>query len=98
MLGLTDQELKQSRFYQEVFAEGAQEGEIKGWQKGKQEGEQEGEIAIILRLLQRRFGPLPPDISMQISHLSLTQLEAFGEALLEFASLSDAGQWLQQVK
>lgn len=41
MLGLTGRDLKQTRFYQEMFAEGKQGGELKGWQKGRQEGRQE---------------------------------------------------------
>jgi predicted transposase/invertase (TIGR01784 family) len=41
MFGLSD--LKQTRVYQQAFAEGEREGEQKGEQKGKQEGIQEGE-------------------------------------------------------
>ncbi|MEA5503544.1 Rpn family recombination-promoting nuclease/putative transposase [Halotia wernerae UHCC 0503] len=35
-------ELRQSKFYQDVFAEGKQEGKQEGRQEGKQEGRQEG--------------------------------------------------------
>ncbi len=42
MLDLTDVDLKQTRFYKEVFAEGRQEGE--------QEGRQQEGAALILRL------------------------------------------------
>ncbi|MBW4479512.1 MAG: Rpn family recombination-promoting nuclease/putative transposase [Tolypothrix brevis GSE-NOS-MK-07-07A] len=41
MFGLSD--LKQTRVYQQAFAEGEQKGEQKGKQEGKREGEQEGE-------------------------------------------------------
>ena len=37
MLGITDIDLKQTRFYQDVFAEGQQEGKQQGKQEGKQE-------------------------------------------------------------
>ncbi len=94
MLDLTDVELKQTRFYQDVFAEGRQEGEQIGQQKGRQEGCQEGEVTLILRLLQRRCGELAPTARERITHLSLSQLEALGEALLEFKGVGDVEQWL----
>jgi predicted transposase/invertase (TIGR01784 family) len=78
MLELTDADLKQSRFYQEIFAEGRQE---------------EG-LALILRQLQRRCGELTPAVREQVTRLSLPQLEALGEALLEFRGLADVEQWL----
>jgi predicted transposase YdaD len=90
MLNLTDVELKQTRFYQDVFSEGKQEGR----QEGKQEGRQEEGVALILRLLQRRCGEVAPAVKEQIARLSLSQLEALGEALLEFRGLADLEQWL----
>ena len=78
MLDLTDIDLKQTRFYQDVFAE----------------GRQEGEVTLILRLLQRRCGELTPPVREQITRLSLPQLETLGEALLEFHGLADLEQWL----
>jgi predicted transposase YdaD len=78
MLDLTDTELKQTRFYQDVFAEGRQE---------------EG-VTLILRLLQRRCGELAPAVRERITRLPLPQLEALGEALLEFQGAADVEQWL----
>lgn len=86
MLGLTDIDLKQTRFYQEVFSEGRQEG--------RQEGQFEGEVTLVRRLLQRRCGVLSPEIDERIARLSLAQLEALGEALLDFGSATDLEQWL----
>ncbi|MGE0826965.1 MAG: Rpn family recombination-promoting nuclease/putative transposase [Candidatus Binatia bacterium] len=94
MLDLTDTDLKQTRFYWEVFAEGEQEGLQKGHQKGRQEGRQEGERTLVLRLLQRRCGEVTPALREQVTRLSLPQLEALGEALLEFQTLADLEQWL----
>ncbi len=42
MIGLQDIELKQTRFYQDVFQEGHEEGRQEGKQEGRQEGKQEG--------------------------------------------------------
>ncbi len=50
MLGFTTEELKQTRFYQEVYAE------------GREEELQQGEALVVLRLLRRRFGDLPADL------------------------------------
>ena len=78
MLELTDTDLKQTRFYQEIFME----------------GRQEGEVALVLRLLQRRCGELAPPMRERIARLRLPQLETLGEALLEFGGLADLEQWL----
>ncbi len=86
MLELTDTDLKQTRFYQEVFAEGEQEG--------REKGRQEGEVTLVLRQLQRRCGTLAPSMMEQIARLSAPQLEALAEALLEFRGLADLEQWL----
>jgi len=45
MLGVED--LKQTRFYQEVFAEGKQEGKQEGIQEGKQEGKREAVFPML---------------------------------------------------
>ena len=87
MLGLS--ELKSTRVYQEALQEGRQEG--------CQEGEKTGEIRLILRLLTKRFGEIPIDTETQIRSLSVAQLEALGEALLDFSSLSDLSTWFQSL-
>ena len=74
MLGLS--ELKQTRVYQDAYQEGRQEGH--------QEGRQEGECHLILRLLTRHIGSIPPGIETQIRALSISQLEALGDTLLGF--------------
>jgi len=88
----TMEDLKQTRYVQELMAEKLQEGR----HLGRQEGRQEGEQAIILRQLTRRLGSLTPAIQAQIQNLSLTALEALAEALLDFTDLDDLAQWLNQ--
>jgi hypothetical protein len=75
-------DLKQTRFYQDVFAE------------GEQEGRQKEGAALILRLLRRRCGELAPAMREHVTRLPLPQLEALGEALLDFQSVADLEQWL----
>ncbi|AFZ43512.1 hypothetical protein PCC7418_1314 [Halothece sp. PCC 7418] len=50
MLGVDD--LKQTRFYQEVFTEGKLEGKQEGKLEGKQEGKQEGKLEVVSRMLE----------------------------------------------
>ncbi|WP_448570595.1 Rpn family recombination-promoting nuclease/putative transposase [Trichothermofontia sp.] len=88
MLGFTETDLKQTRFYQDVFAEGQQ--------AGRQEGRQEEAVNLLLRLLTRRFGEVEGNVQTRIRQLTVAQLEALAEALLEFTSVADLVGWLEQ--
>jgi predicted transposase YdaD len=89
MLGLS--ELRQTKVYQEALKEGREEGIA--------EGEQTGAVkearSLILRQLSRRVGTLPANVEAQIQVLVLLQLEALGEALLDFGGLDDLVSWLR---
>jgi predicted transposase/invertase (TIGR01784 family) len=61
-----------------------------------QEGRQEGEQSLVLRLLTRRIGNVTPELAVKVQSLSLTQLEALGEALLDFAEPADLITWLDE--
>jgi predicted transposase YdaD len=75
--------MQQSVIYQEIE------------QGGILKGEQSGEARLVLRLLTRRIGDMSPAMRSQIQSLSLFQIEALGEALLDFSSPSDLENWLQ---
>ncbi|MBK8750332.1 MAG: DUF2887 domain-containing protein [Candidatus Competibacteraceae bacterium] len=106
MLGLTHADLKQSRFYQEVFGEGQKEGQKEGLEKGQKEGLEKGQreglekgrqeesVMLVLRLLRRRFGALPSVQEERIRSLSLAQAEALAEALLDFQTPGELAAWL----
>jgi predicted transposase/invertase (TIGR01784 family) len=51
MLDIFNVELKQTRFYQEVFAEGLEEGHKEGRQEGRQEGQRQERLRIARSLL-----------------------------------------------
>lgn len=51
--------------------------------------------SLVLRLLNRRLGEVSPDLRLQVQKLSLTQVEALGEALLDFSTLDDLLEWLR---
>jgi predicted transposase/invertase (TIGR01784 family) len=92
MMGLSDLDLKQTRFYQDVFAE----GETEGRQEGRQEGRREEAAAIVLRQINRRFGSISSSLETQIrSQLSLDQIEILAEALFDFSELQELEAWLQ---
>lgn len=71
-----------------------EEGIQIGLQQGRQEGRQEGECAIVLRLLTHRLGQLSIATKKRIEQLSLSQLEALSEALLDFTQPADLTHWL----
>ncbi|NMG11878.1 DUF4351 domain-containing protein [Brasilonema sp. UFV-L1] len=66
-------------------------GERIGYERGKLEVGQ----TIIVRLLQKRVGELPQEVKKQVQALSLEELEALGEALLDFTAMGDLLNWLQ---
>ena len=75
--------LRESPWYQEIRQEGEQTGALREAQ------------ALILRLLTRRIGDVALALQSQVQALSLAQLEALGEALLDFSEPADLVNWLQ---
>ncbi len=49
-----------------------------------------------MRLLNRRFGTVTPQVEARIRSLSSQQLENLAEALLDFSAASDVAAWLEQ--
>ena len=92
MLALNEVELRQTRFYQEVSAEGRQEGK----QEGLQEGKQEECVSLLSRLLRRKFGVQPQlENSLQaLIGLPLETLENLADDLLDFNAIADLEAWL----
>jgi hypothetical protein len=88
MGGITVDDFTSSVAYREIFGLGRQEG--------RQEGRQAEAVGISLRLLEHRFGVLPPSQQASIQALSLTALEALSVALLDFQGPEDLNTWLSQ--
>jgi predicted transposase YdaD len=82
--------LRESPWYQEIRQESLQEGIAEGEQRGRTEGER----SLVLRQLTRRLGTLPTSVESQVQALALPQLEALGEALLDFSEPADLDEWL----
>ena len=99
MIGLTDIDLKQTRFYQDVFAEGQQDGIALGVTQGISQGLSQvislgisqglslGENQLLLRQIRRRFGTLPQWVEDKLSQASTRQKELWGDRILDAPSL-----------
>ena len=66
-----------------------------GIKQGIEQGIKQGQLQLVVRLLERRVGPLSPELQTRISRLSTEQLENLGEAVLDLASVSDLTDRLQ---
>jgi predicted transposase/invertase (TIGR01784 family) len=98
----TFNDLKNTRVYQDAKQEGLQLGKQEGLQLGKQEGLQLGEqrglqrqVAMLVRMLTRKFGKLSPRTKNRITKLSVTQLENLAEVIFDLQTLADLNTWLR---
>ena len=53
-------------------------------------------MALLRRLLRRRFGVLEVQMDEQIGRLSVAQLADLAEALLDFSGVADLAAWLEE--
>ncbi len=61
-----------------------------GRQEGRLEGREQASRAILLRLVQRRFGPtLDPQLEQRLRSASLEQVEAWSLRVFTAASLAE---------
>ncbi len=70
-------------------------GKLKGRQEGRQEGRAEGELAVLQRLLKRKFPRLARKAAPLLKSLDEPGLLAFGEALLFFETEAECLAWLE---
>ena len=79
------------------IAEGELKGEIKGELKGKlegklegkQEGKHEGEMLALQKLLSKRFGAIPADITRLIANAPLEAIENWFDRAIDAEHLAD---------
>ena len=83
IIGYNDISLKQTRYYQDAYAE------------GQQEGRQEECISLVMRLLKRKFGIQIQFDQSQLQALPVEKLEDLTEAILDFTVVSDLTKWLR---
>ncbi|WPL17898.1 hypothetical protein Thiowin_02941 [Thiorhodovibrio winogradskyi] len=92
--------LEQTRAYQDIVARNrpiwVKEGRNQGHDQGRKEGRKEEASGFVRRLLTRRLGRLTVTQQQRLETLTLEQLEALGEALLDFTSATDLNTWLDE--
>ena len=81
---------------EEGLEQGLEQGREQGLEQGREQGREQEALSIAIRLLNRRLGVIPNDVLSQVQELSLEQIENLTEALLDFSSVADLQQWLQQ--
>lgn len=91
MFGLN--ELKHTRYYQEVREEVTEEIT----QQVTEEVRQETTLELLNRQLLRRVGAVNPQSQERINQLSVAQLSDLAEALLDFSNQDDLTNWLSSV-
>ena len=74
--------------------EGMMQGRTEGRNEGRNEGRIQGKETLVVRLLRRRLGSVPAEVTARLSSLSAEQLDDLGEALLDFGTLADLEQWI----
>lgn len=58
--------------------------------QGIMQGRAEGRVALVIRQLALRFGPLTDEVQNQIASASIDELDAIGERLLTAQTLQEA--------
>ena len=69
--------------------EGKLEGKREGEREGELKGELKGEIAVLYRLLARKFGPLGESALARLDNATLEQLEQWTDNFLDATTLED---------
>ncbi len=88
--------LDDSSVYQSSVRKGLEEGRALGLHEGLQQGRLQEASALLLRQLERRCGPLQPNLRDTMNALPLAPLEALGDAVLDFKGPADQQRWLSQ--
>ncbi|NEQ41875.1 MAG: Rpn family recombination-promoting nuclease/putative transposase [Okeania sp. SIO3I5] len=63
---------------------------------GKEIGRQDEAIVLIMRQLKKRFGEISTETISKIESLTIEKLENLGEDFLDFKSITDLENWLNQ--
>jgi predicted transposase YdaD len=74
--------------------EGREQGREEGREEGREQGREEGQLALLLRQLTRRCGPLDATTTARVQQLDAARLLDLADALLDFTSAADLERWL----
>ena len=73
----------------DVIGPAIRQGLQQGRQEGRQEGRREGELAILRRLIQKRFGTLPDWADERLTKLPIIEIEDLSLRLLDAKSVNE---------
>jgi len=90
------EETRQMKYVTAIERMAEERGQEQGQAQGQAQGQLQAGRSIVLRQLARRLGELPDRTLTQINALSIEQLELLGEALLDFTTIANLTQWLEQ--
>ena len=88
--------MQESVVYQKILNRGISQGREEGREEGLQQGKTQGKILLLRKMLMRKFAAIDESMLEQLLGFSQTQLEALGEALLDFQSLAELNEWFTQ--
>ncbi|MFI3222058.1 MAG: Rpn family recombination-promoting nuclease/putative transposase [Methylococcaceae bacterium] len=71
------------------IAEGELKGKLEGKLEGRQEGRQEGEMLALQKLLSKRFGAIPADITRLIASAPVESIERWLDRIIDAQQLAD---------
>lgn len=74
---------------QQGLQQGLQKGLEQGLEQGLERGRAQGSASVLLRQLNRRFGPLSPDVTRRLSQATSGQLEIWAERVLDAGTLDE---------
>jgi flagellar biosynthesis/type III secretory pathway protein FliH len=69
--------------------EGRTAGIEEGRTVGREEGREEGQLTLIVRLLTRKFGPLPTGLKTKLEDSDGSTLNRIADALLDLNSIEE---------
>lgn len=95
MFGLN--ELKHTRYYQEVREEVREEVVKEVREEVVKEVRQDTTLELINRMLLRRLGAVNQQLQEQVNQLSVAQLNNLAEALFDFSNEDDLANWLSLI-
>lgn len=88
--------VEQLEAFVEILFNRSEMADVEVWLE--QEQRREVQVALITRQLKRRLGEVEPSSMERIRGLSIAQLEALAEALLDFSDVSDLVGWFEQLR
>ncbi|GAQ25683.1 Rpn family recombination-promoting nuclease/putative transposase [Tepidanaerobacter syntrophicus] len=78
----------------EGLKEGLEKGMEKGLEKGLEKGKREERITTAIKLLTKKFGPLPEELKSKISKLDSVTLEIIIDGIFDYESLDDVKKYI----